>query len=98
MKYWLTSKQSLRGDILLFLLMQVTIGSAQIGEIIGVSNPWTEYVKFLPAVTPLPTMWTEDERVMLVGTSLEVGFALLVAWSQLSWKFSCAATVSSSDC
>lgn len=66
-------EQSLRGDVLLFLLMQITIGSPDLGQIVGVSNPWTEYVKFLPSFIPLPTMWTEEERVLLVGTSLEVG-------------------------
>ncbi|KAG0652527.1 SET domain-containing 8 [Hyphodiscus hymeniophilus] len=63
--------KSLRGDVLLFLLMQITIGSPDHGQLVGVSNPWTEYVKILPDFIPLPTMWTEEERVMLVGTSLE---------------------------
>ncbi|KAF4808714.1 SET domain-containing protein 8 [Colletotrichum siamense] len=37
----------------------------------GVSTPWTEYVKFLPPQVPVTTLWTEQEREMLVGTSLE---------------------------
>lgn len=37
----------------------------------GVSNPWTEYVQFLPATVLVPTLWTEDERLLLRGTSLE---------------------------
>jgi len=70
-------EQSLRGDILLFLLMQITIGSPEFSQSVGVSNPWTEYVKILPGFIPLPTMWTEDERAMLVGTSLEVSLLSL---------------------
>ena len=41
------------------------------GRSIGVSNPFSEYVKFLPARIPLPTFWTESEREMVAGTSLE---------------------------
>lgn len=68
----LMGDQSLKGDALLFLLMQITIGSPEHAQIVGVSCPWTEYVKMLPNSVPLPTMWTEEERVLLVGTSLEV--------------------------
>jgi hypothetical protein len=57
---------------MLFLLMQITVGSPNLSNV-GVSNPWTEYLKFLPSFVPLPTMWTEEERILLVGTSLEVG-------------------------
>lgn len=35
------------------------------------STPWTEYVKFLPRHIPVPTLWSEDERSLLQGTSLE---------------------------
>ena len=41
------------------------------GRSIGVSNPFSEYVKFLPISVPLPTFWTESEREMVAGTSLE---------------------------
>ncbi len=37
----------------------------------GVSNPWTEYLQFLPSTVLVPTLWTEDERLLLRGTSLE---------------------------
>ncbi|GKT49009.1 SET domain-containing protein [Colletotrichum spaethianum] len=37
----------------------------------GVSTPWTEYVKYLPPQVPVTTLWTEQEREMLNGTSLE---------------------------
>lgn len=61
---------------MLFLLMQITIASHP-DEKVGVSNPWTEYVKMLPASIPVPTLWSEEERLMLVGTSLEVCLDLL---------------------
>lgn len=64
--------QSLRGDVLLFLVLQITITSPSHGQSVGVSNPWTEYVKMLPDTVPVPTLWTEDECIMLRGTSLEV--------------------------
>lgn len=54
--------------------MQVTITSPDVSHSIGVSNPWTEFVKMLPSEVPVPTLWTEQERVFLVGTSLEVCF------------------------
>lgn len=57
---------------MLFLLMQITIASHPDEKTIGLSNPWTEYVKMLPNSIPVPTLWTEEERLMLVGTSLEV--------------------------
>lgn len=62
--------QSTRLDSMLFLLMQVINGNSS--AIVGTSNPWTEYVKMLPGLIPVPTLWVEDERDMLVGTSLEV--------------------------
>ncbi|KAK8248656.1 hypothetical protein IWZ00DRAFT_489650 [Phyllosticta capitalensis] len=37
---------------------------------IGVKNPMTEYVKFLPQEL-LPTFWTEEERTLLIGTTLK---------------------------
>ena len=45
------------------------------GRSIGVSNPFSEYVKFLPARVPLPTFWTESEREMVAGTSLEAALS-----------------------
>lgn len=57
---------------MLFLLMQITIASHDDEKTVGLSNPWTEYVKMLPDVIPVPTMWSEEERMLLMGTSLEV--------------------------
>lgn len=62
--------QTARGAILIFLLLQVTTASTDVEEKIGVSGPWTEYVKFLPEGIPLPTFWSEAEQELLVGTSL----------------------------
>jgi hypothetical protein len=53
--------------------MQITIASLDGAEGVGVSNPWTEYVKMLPLDVPVPTTWTEDQWLLLAGTSLEVG-------------------------
>jgi hypothetical protein len=36
----------------------------------------------LPGYIPLPTLWREEERVMLVGSSLEVRFYDFVYKSQ----------------
>ena len=58
--------------ILLFLLMQITIASPAHAQNVGVQNPWTEYCKILPNDIPVPTLWSEEERIWLVGTSLEV--------------------------
>lgn len=53
--------------------MQITIASSNGTLSVGVSNPWSEYVKMLPSNVPVPTTWTEEERALLAGTSLEVG-------------------------
>ncbi|KAL1969478.1 hypothetical protein VTN77DRAFT_8916 [Rasamsonia byssochlamydoides] len=58
-----------RGAILIFLLLHITYQASS--QRIGVSNPWSEYIKFLPASVPLPTFYTEDERELLYGTSLK---------------------------
>lgn len=61
-----------RGDILLFLLVHLVLSSRTGDDSVSLPNPWTEYVKFLPEEVPSPTMWTEAERSLLRGTSLEV--------------------------
>lgn len=61
--------QTARGAILTFLLLQLTHNATK-GEI-GISNPFSEYVKFLPARIPLPTFWSGEEQLLLTGTSLE---------------------------
>ncbi|KAL2266252.1 hypothetical protein VTJ83DRAFT_5604 [Remersonia thermophila] len=64
--------RSTRTDILLFLLVQSALASRSGHTSVGVSNPWTEYLQFLPETVPVPTLWAEDERLLLRGTSLEV--------------------------
>ncbi|CAG8908157.1 unnamed protein product [Penicillium egyptiacum] len=71
-----------RGAILIFLLIQLSHSSPDLRsaqETIGISNPWTEYVKFLPPSFPLPTLYTADERELLRGTSLEEALDAKVA-------------------
>ncbi|KAJ5553834.1 hypothetical protein N7513_003793 [Penicillium frequentans] len=60
-----------RGAIMIFLLVQITHNSSQKPRRVGVSSPWTEYIKFLPSSFSLPTFWSEEERELLKGTSLE---------------------------
>lgn len=62
--------QSPRHDILLFLLVHLILSSDN-KEHAGLPNPWTEYVKLLDDAVPVPTLWEEDERSLLRGTSLE---------------------------
>ncbi|KAK7529574.1 uncharacterized protein J3D65DRAFT_642437 [Phyllosticta citribraziliensis] len=57
-----------RISILVFLLYQSSISRPD--NKIGVKNPMTEYVKFLPQEL-LPTFWTEEERTLLIGTTLK---------------------------
>jgi len=62
------TRQTARGAILVFLLVQLTHGATD-GKI-GTSNPFSEYVKYLPIRFPIPTFWNEAERSVLTGTSL----------------------------
>ena len=70
-KYQADAFQTARGAILIFLLMQMTSNCSDIPIKVGTSNPWTEYIKFMPAKIPLPTFWNEAERKLLEGTSLK---------------------------
>lgn len=73
-----------RGAILIFLLLQLTNGAT--GRTIGVSNPFSAYVKFLPLKgSQLPTFWNESERTLIIGTSLEA--ALSAKLSSLDREF-----------
>ncbi|KAK0613407.1 hypothetical protein B0T14DRAFT_437583 [Immersiella caudata] len=63
--------RSPRADILLFLLVQTALASRTGHYSAGLSNPWMEYIQFLPRSVSVPSMWTEDERLLLRGTSLE---------------------------
>ena len=55
----------------MFLLYQMTMSSPDALALAGaVNSPLTDYVKFLPKDIPLPTFWTDEERSLLIGTSL----------------------------
>ncbi|KAF1849307.1 SET domain-containing protein [Cucurbitaria berberidis CBS 394.84] len=58
-----------RGAVLTFLLLQATICCPETHDV-GVLNPLTEYIKFLPDEL-LPTFWTEEEQDLLTGTTLK---------------------------
>lgn len=65
--------QTARGAILIFLLVQLSHNSPDLQskyQTVGVSNPWSEYVKFLPPSFPLPTLYKSEEQELLRGTSL----------------------------
>lgn len=63
--------QTARGAILIFLLLQLTYNSSSKVERKGASNPFTQYLKFLPYSFTLPTFWNAAERELVAGTSLE---------------------------
>jgi hypothetical protein len=52
--------------------MQMTIGSPNRNQNVGLSTAWTAYANMLADVVPVPSMWSEEERILLSGTSLEV--------------------------
>ncbi|KAL1593473.1 hypothetical protein SLS59_009354 [Nothophoma quercina] len=58
-----------RGAVLIFLLVQATICCPDIKDV-GVLNPLTEYIKYLPDEL-LPTFWSEEEQELLTGTTLQ---------------------------
>jgi len=67
----LATLQTARGAILIFLLIQITHASPDFEATISVANPHTDYVKLLPESVLLPTFYTDEEKDLLVGTSLE---------------------------
>lgn len=64
---------------MIFLLVQITHSSPDYQDKIGVSSPWTEYIKFLPSSFPLPTFYTPEEQMLLRGTSLEAAVEAKIA-------------------
>ncbi|WXC57350.1 hypothetical protein SNK03_003268 [Fusarium graminearum] len=77
---------STRGNILLYLLAHLVLSGRDASNPRGpASTPWTEYLKFLPRDVPVPTMWSEVERALLQGTSLEA--ALEAKFASLSKEF-----------
>ncbi|KAF5615491.1 SET domain protein [Fusarium sp. NRRL 52700] len=78
--------QSTRADIMMYLLAHLVLSSRDILSPRDlVPTPWTEYLKFLPRDIPVPTMWSELERALLRGTSLEA--ALDAKLSALNKEF-----------
>ncbi|CAH0059130.1 unnamed protein product [Clonostachys solani] len=58
--------------VMLYLLAHYRAPAGGAGSHKGIaSTPWTEYIRFLPRQIPTPTLWTEEERLLLRGTSLE---------------------------
>ena len=55
----------------MFFLLQLTHNNALcVTDRVGGSNPFTQYVQFLPSEIRLPTLWTPAQRARLKGTSL----------------------------
>lgn len=55
---------------MIFLLVQITRSSPDTKRHIGLSSPWSEYIKFFPPSFPLPTFYSDEEQQLLRGTSL----------------------------
>ncbi|CEJ81889.1 hypothetical protein VHEMI01994 [[Torrubiella] hemipterigena] len=69
-------RQSTRLDIMLYLLPHMVQAAAATDAVSNhtrrcASTPWTEYLRFLPSGVPVPTLWSEEEKHLLNGTSLE---------------------------
>ncbi|UNI15830.1 hypothetical protein JDV02_002326 [Purpureocillium takamizusanense] len=78
--------QSTRKDVMLYLLCHLVHSRRGTAVSKGIpSTPWTEYIRFLPRPIPVPTMWSEPERMLLNGTSLET--ALRAKFAALSHEF-----------
>ncbi|RDH38538.1 hypothetical protein BDQ94DRAFT_165669 [Aspergillus welwitschiae] len=71
-----------RGAILIFLLVQLTHSSpdyASERHQIGLSSPWTEYMKYMPSAISLPTFYSEEELELLRGSSLRLAVHAKIA-------------------
>lgn len=49
----------------------MTHNSSSESDRIGIANPFSHYMKFMPLQIPLPTFWNSSERALLVGTTLK---------------------------
>ena len=87
-------EQTARGSIMIFLLVQITHNSPEIPRHVGVSNPWTEYIKFLPPSFPLPTFYSGEERELLRGTSLATAVEAKITSLEKEFEFLRQATES----
>ncbi|PHH74845.1 hypothetical protein CDD83_4493 [Cordyceps sp. RAO-2017] len=74
-------QQPVRMNAMLYLLCHLVNsrrgGAAPRGGI--VQTPWTDYVGHLPRYVPVPTMWSQAERLLLRGTSLEAALEAKLA-------------------
>ncbi|PNY26362.1 SET domain protein, partial [Tolypocladium capitatum] len=65
--------QSGRKKVMLYLLCHLVRSRRGQAASRGISpTPWTEYARFLPRPMAMPTMWSDAERLLLNGTSLQV--------------------------
>lgn len=65
---------------------------------IGITNPFSHYLKFIPLDIPLPTFWTAAERALLVGTTLETAIEAKAKSLDREFKMLQKATASISWC
>ncbi|KAE8391022.1 hypothetical protein ETB97_001587 [Aspergillus alliaceus] len=79
-----------RGAILIFLILQITYSSPDFVDEhrrIGLSNPWTEYIQYLPSSIALPTFYTAEERELLRGTSLKLAVDAKIASLEQEFEY-----------
>ncbi|RMD44595.1 hypothetical protein DV735_g494, partial [Chaetothyriales sp. CBS 134920] len=85
--------------IMIFLIYQMTIaGSEEARQAPSAPGPLTDYVKFLPKEIILPTFYSEQERELLIGTSLEGALEQKLASLEKEFTHLRAATESISWC
>lgn len=65
-----------RSHIALFLLAHLASSRAKDKAKKLVPTSWTNYIEFLPRDILVPTLWTEQERSLLDGTSLQVRWSI----------------------
>ncbi|KAI6781701.1 SET domain-containing protein-like protein [Emericellopsis cladophorae] len=71
-----TGHETARGKIMLYLLVHLVRSRQTPSDSHRVAaSPWTDYIKYLERDGLLPSMWSEGERNLLQGTSLEQAVA-----------------------
>lgn len=56
---------------MIFLLLQLTYNAQSEFRQVGATNPFSQYLNFLPSKVHLPTFWNAAERALIAGTSLD---------------------------
>lgn len=79
-------QQTTRGAIMLFLLVQITHSSPDTKLQVGMSSPWSEYIKFFPPSFPLPTCYSDEEQQLLRGTSLAAVIEAKISSLELEFR------------